>query len=141
MFRIEQMRGAASDIERALDQIPRFQDSFRVDYAHDNIDRVFFEALEFSELRDWNELAIDEERVEALTFRPPRDIGVKSFSRFDERREHFELSTFRRGLDLFHDRGQALFLDRQIAVRTKLRPGFGKEETEEMINFRYGGDG
>ena len=31
ILRIEQMRGAAADIERALDEVARFQDSLRVD--------------------------------------------------------------------------------------------------------------
>jgi hypothetical protein len=37
---------------------------------------------------------------------------------------------------LFNDRGQTLFLDRQIALRAKLRSGFGKEQTQKMVNFR-----
>ena len=141
MFRVEQMRRAATDIECALHEIARFQNSFRVDHADDDIDRVFFETLEFAKLRDRNQLAIDKERVESLPFRPARDIGVKTFSRFDERREHLELAAFRRGLDLFHDRGETLFFDRQIAIRTKLRSGFGKEQAKKMINFCHRRDG
>ena len=40
-----------------------------------------------------------------------------------------------------HDRGETLFLDRQIAIRAKLRSGFGEEQPQKMINFRHGGDG
>ena len=141
MFCIEQVRGAATDIERALDQIPRFQDSFRVDRADHNVDRVFLEPLEFSELRNREEFAIDEKRIESLPFRPARDIGVKSFSRLHQRRQDLERAAFHRRLELFHDRGKALFFDRQIAIGTKLRPGFGEEEPEKMVNFRHGGDG
>ena len=141
MLRVEQMRRAAADLERALRKIARFQNSFRIDRADDDIDGVLLEALEFAKLRDRNELAIDEERVEALAFGPACDIGMETFSRFHERREHLERSAFCRGLNLFHDRGETLLLHRQIAVRTKLRSGFGEEQTEEMINFRHGGDG
>ena len=101
MFRIEQMRGAAADIERALHEIARFQDSLRVDRADHDIDRVFLEPLEFSKLRDRDQLAIDEERVESLPLRPARDIGVKSFARFHERREDLERAAARRRFDLF----------------------------------------
>ena len=131
MFRIEQVRGAAADIERALDQIARFQNSFRVDRSDDNIDGVFLETLEFSKLRDRDELAIDEERVEPLSFRPARDIGVKSFARFDERREHLERSAFRRGLDLFNDRGETLFLDRQDRNPDKIASRFWRRGAGE----------
>ena len=141
MFRVEQMRGAATDIECALHEIARFQNSFRVDHADHDIDRVFFETLEFAKLRDRNQLAIDEERVESLALRPARDIGVKTFSRFDQRREHLELAAFHRGLNLFHDRGETLLFHRQIAIRTKLRSGFGKEQTKKMINFCHRRDG
>ena len=120
MLRVEQMRRAAADIERALHQIARFQNAFRIDRADDDIDGVFLEALELAKLRDRHELAIDKERVEALPLGPARDIGVKTFSRFDERREHLERSAFRRGLHLFHDRGEALLFHRQIAVRDKI---------------------
>ena len=96
IFRIEQMRGAAADLERALDEIARFQNSLRIDRADDHIDRVLLETLEFSKLRDRNQLAIDIERVEALPLRPARDIGVKPFSRFDQRRQHLERAALRR---------------------------------------------
>ena len=86
-------------------------------------------------------VAIDIKRVESLALGPARDIGVKTFARFDQRREHFERAAFRRGLNLFHDRGQTLLFDRQIAVRTKLRSGFGEEQSKKMINFRHRRDG
>ena len=57
---IEQVRRAATDIERALREIPRFRDSFLVDHAHDNRDGVFFETFQSLKLRDRNELAVDE---------------------------------------------------------------------------------
>ena len=50
MFGIEQVRRAAPDVERALDEIARFQDPLRVDRADHDIDRVLLEALELSEL-------------------------------------------------------------------------------------------
>ena len=50
-------------------------------------------------------------------------------------------AAFRRGFDLLHDRGEALFLDRQIAIRAKLRARFGEEQTEEMVNLRDRRDG
>ena len=36
---------------------------------------------------------------------------------------------------------QTLFLDRQIAIGTKLRAGLGEEQPEKMINLRHRGDG
>src|SRR2546423_798781 len=140
MFRIEQVRGATSDVERALDQIPRFQNSLCVDRADHDVDGVFLEALELSKLRDRQKFSINEKRVEALPLRPARDIGVKSFARFDEWGQNFEWAAFYRGLELFHDRGETLFLDRQVAIRTKLRSGFREKEPEKMINLGHGGN-
>ena len=85
--------------------------------------------------------AIDEQRVESLALGPARHVGVKSFARFDQRRQHLERSAFRRRLDLAHDRGQTLLFHGQIAVRAKLRSGFRKEEPKEMVNLRDRGDG
>ena len=44
MLRVEQMRRAAADIERALRKIALFQNSFRIDGADDDIDGVLLEA-------------------------------------------------------------------------------------------------
>ena len=52
MFPIEQVRRAASDIERALHEIARFQNSLRVDRADHDVDRVLLKTLELPELRD-----------------------------------------------------------------------------------------
>jgi len=60
------VRGAAPDVERALNEIARFQDTLRVDRPDDNVDGVFLEPLQFSELRNREELAVDEKRVEPL---------------------------------------------------------------------------
>ena len=78
MLSIEQVRCAAPDVERALDQIPRFKSSFRVDRSDHDVNGVFLEALKLAELRDWQEFSIDEKCVESLPLRPSRDIGVKS---------------------------------------------------------------
>ena len=87
------------------------------------------------------ELSVDVKRVESLALRPARDIGVKTFARFHQRREHLERPAFRRRLDLFHDRGHTLFFHRQIAVRTKLRSGFREKQPKKMINLRDRRDG
>ena len=84
------MGRAATDVERALSQVARFCDSLGIDHSDNHRDAVFFETLESSELRDRDELAIDIQGVESLTLSPSRDVGVKSFSRFHHRREHFE---------------------------------------------------
>ena len=42
---------------------------------------------------------------------------------------------------LLHDCGETLFFDRQIAIRTKLRAGFGEEQPQKMINLGHRGDG
>ena len=141
MLRVEQMRSAAADLERALREIARFQNSFRVNRPDHDINGVLLETLELSKVGDRNERLIDIERVESLPLRPARDIGMKTLARFHERREHLERTALRRGLDLFHDRRQALLLDRQIAFRTKLRAGFCEQEAQEMINLRHSCDG
>src|SRR5262249_33005481 len=94
------------------------------DHAYDRVDGVFFETLQFSKVRDRNELSIDIKSVESLAFRPARDIGVKTFARFYKRRENLQRAAFRSRLDLFHYCLHALPCDRQITVRTELLSGF-----------------
>src|SRR2546423_619835 len=131
------MSRAAADLERALHKVARLRNSFRVDYSHNHVDRVLLEALELAELRDGNELTIDKQSVEALPFRPTRDIGMKTFPCLDERREHLERTPARCGLNLPNDRSRALRFHWQIAIRTKLRADFGEEQPQKMINFGY----
>src|SRR5260370_159155 len=140
IFRIEKMRGTASDLERALRKVSRFRDSFGIDHSDDNRDAMLFEALESSKLRDRDQRPIDIQGVKSLAFIPARGIGVKSFARFHHRRKNFERAFFRRRLDLFHDRSHALLFDWQIAVRTKLDSSLGKKQSEEMVNLRHGRD-
>ena len=78
IFRIEQMRGAAADIERALDEIARLQDAFRVDHADDRIDRVFLEALELAKLRDRDQLAIDDKACRSPAARPSAPLRCEN---------------------------------------------------------------
>ena len=92
-------------------------------------------------MRNRNKFPIDKKRIESLPLGPVRDIGVKTFAGFDQRREYLERTAFGRRFHLFHDRGYALFFDRQIAIRTKLRSGFGKQEPQKMIDFSHGRDG
>ena len=141
IFRVEQMRGAAADLERALHQIARFKDAFRINHPDDGVDRVFLEALEFAKLRDRDQLAIDVERVKALSLGPARHFGVKTFARLDQRREHLERTAPRCCFHLPNDRGDALFFHRQIAVRAILSARLGEEEPEKMVNLGDRGDG
>ena len=60
---------------------------------------------------------------------------MKSFSRFDERCEHFERLALRRRFNLLDNLGEALFFHWQIAIRAELPSGFGEEQPQEMINF------
>src|SRR5947209_8333023 len=134
------MSRPASDIERALGQITRLQNPPRIDHPDDNINGVLLESFQLSKMPDRDEHSIDQEGIEALSFGPASDIGMKAFARFDEGREHLERSAFGRSLNLPNDRSEALLLHRQIAIRTILRAGFGKEETEKMVNFRNRSD-
>src|SRR5665213_3145653 len=135
------MRGAAADLECALDEVARLENALRINLADDRVDRVFLETFELRELLDADEPAIDEERVKALALGPARHFGVEPFARFDERREHLERAAAGGRFELPNDGGERLLFHRQIAIRTKLRPGFGEEEPEKMVNFRDRGDG
>ena len=137
ILRIDESRGAATDLERALAQVTRLGDTFFVDHADNDIDAVFLETLKLSELGDWNELPIDKECVESVALGPTRNVRVKSLARFDQGRQHLERTAPRRRFHLFHDCGERLFLHRQVTVRTKLRAGFGEEQSEEMIYLCY----
>src|SRR6266404_179863 len=131
------MRSAAPDFQRTPNNIACLHDSPSIDYAHDHVDGVLFEALQFPKMRYWDQSAIDVERVESLAFRPARHVCMKAFARFHERRENLQRRAFCSRLDLFHDRRDALFCDRQIAVWTKLCSGLCKQEPKEMVNFGY----
>ena len=77
MLRVQQVRSAAPDLEvRALDQIPRFQNSSGVDRSDHDVDGVLLEAFELSELGDRQEFSIDKERVEALPSSAQRATSV-----------------------------------------------------------------
>src|SRR5947209_4744901 len=64
MFRIEKMGGAAADIERALNEVARLQDSLRVDRADYYVDGVLLEALQLPEMGDRHENSVHKEGVE-----------------------------------------------------------------------------
>ena len=118
------MGGATTDFKRPLSQVPSLPNSFGVDPPNHHIDGVFFEALEFTKLRDWNQRFINEQCFKSIPLSPARDIAVKTFARLDQRREDFQLAALRRRFDLSHDCTEGLFFDRQIAVRAKLRSRF-----------------
>ena len=88
IFRVEQTRSAATDLQRALRETTRFQNPLGIDHADDDVDRVLFKTLEFSKLRNGNQPSIDIKRIEALALSPVRHIGMKTFARLDEWREH-----------------------------------------------------
>src|SRR2546430_4113418 len=96
IFRVEQARGAATDLQFAPRETTRFQDPLGIDHAHDDVNRVLFETLQFSKLRNGNQFSIDIKRFEPLAFSPVRNISMKTLARFDERREHLEHPAFRR---------------------------------------------
>src|SRR4051812_40785799 len=128
MLRIEEVGGAASDIERALNEVSRLQDPFRIDRPDHNIDRVFLETFQLPEVRDRKELPVNKKAVESLALSPSRHVGVESFSRLYQRRKHLERPTLGGRLELADDRGNALFFYRQITIRTKLRSGFREKK-------------
>ena len=61
---------ANQNLQRALGQVARLKNSFRIDHAHNHVDGVFFEPLQFSEMRNRHERAIDIKRIEPLSFGP-----------------------------------------------------------------------
>ena len=135
------MGRAAPNLKRALDKIARLQNSLRVDCADHDINGVFLETLKLPKLRQGNERAINVKRIEALALGPARNVAMKAFARFDQRRQHLERAALRRRFDLLHNCSDALFFHGQIALRAKLRSRFGEEQPEKMINFRHRRDG
>ena len=112
MSGIKQVCGATTDFKRALGQVTSLRNSFGVDPADHDIDGVFFEALEFTKLRDRNQRPINEQRVKSIPFGPARDVAVKTFARFDQRCEDLELSALRCRFDLSYDCAEGLFFHR-----------------------------
>jgi hypothetical protein len=108
----------------ASGNFPRTSDSTPIDHAYHHVNGVFLETLQFPELLDRNELSVHVKSVESLAFRPARHVGVKTFTRFHQRREDRQWTAFRSRLDLFHNGCGTLFFHRQITVGTKLRSGF-----------------
>ena len=102
---------------------------------------MLFETLQFSKVRNRNRLSIDVKGIESLSFRPARDIGMKTFARFNQRRENLQRPVFCRRLGPFDDFGETLFLDGQIAIGTKLCSRFREEQSQKMINLRHRRDG
>src|SRR5438034_6858042 len=114
------MGAVPTELPSALGEIACLPDALRIDRAHDHVNCVLLEAFELSKMRNRNQLSINIKGIEALLLSPVRHIAVKTFARFDQRREYLEYSTFGRRFHPFHDRGDALFFDRQITVRAKL---------------------
>src|SRR5436190_1236687 len=65
IFRVDEPSRAPTDLECALAQVARLGDAFFVDHSDNDINAVFLETLEFSEICDWNELPIDKKCVES----------------------------------------------------------------------------
>src|SRR5581483_1032826 len=101
---------------------------------------MLLETREAPELGNGNKLPVNKQGVEPLAFGPPRNIGMKSLSGLDQRRKNLHGTAFHRRFDLFHNRGETLLFDRQIALEAKLRSGLGKEKPQEMVNLGNGGD-
>src|SRR4029453_3400169 len=95
IFRVEQACGAATDLQCALREITRVQNPLGIDHTDDDVDRVFFKTLELSKLRNGNRPSVDIKRIETLALSPVRNIGMETFARLDEWREHPERSAFR----------------------------------------------
>ena len=106
------MCGPPTDPERALGQVTSFRNSFGIDHSDHNINRVFFEALEFAKLHDRSQRPVHEQSVKPIPFGPARDVAVKTFARFDQRREDLELSALRCRFDLSYDCAEGLFFHR-----------------------------
>src|SRR5260370_7953789 len=79
-------------------------------------------------MRNLNKFPIDKKRIEPLPLSPVRNIGVKTFAGFDQRREHVERTAFGLRFPLFPDRAHALFFARQIAIRLTLRSALGHHQ-------------
>src|SRR6266542_6786245 len=98
---------------------------------------MLFETLEFPKVSSRDKLTVDIQRLESLAFRPMRHVRMKTLARFHQWREDLQRPSLRSRFDLFHNRRHALFFDRYIAVRTKLRSGFRPQQPAELINFRH----
>jgi len=62
---------------------------------------------------------------------------MESFSRFDDRSQHTHAAALARSRFCFFEDGRkALFLNRQIALWTKLRAEFSEQQTQKMIDLR-----
>src|SRR5262249_30951232 len=96
ILRTEQMSCPATDLERALGKSARVVDSSHVDHPDNDRNAMFFETRQPAKLRNRNELPINEQSVEALSLGPACHVGVKSFSRFYQRRKHFDRAASRR---------------------------------------------
>src|SRR4029079_4920487 len=120
----------------AFGNLARTGDSPSIDDTNHHVDGVLFEALQFPKLCDRNELSVHEKSVESLALRPARDVGVKTFARFHQWREHLQWAAFRSRLDLFYNGCHTLFFHGYITVGTELCSSLGEQEPEEMINLR-----
>jgi hypothetical protein len=61
---------------------------------------------------------------------------VKTFPRFDQRREDFDPTFARDRFGLRRNRRETLLFDREIALGTKLRAELRKQQPQEMVDLR-----
>ena len=145
-LRIHCADGAASDGKRALhqllDALPLLAlYARRRVFSNEHLDGVLAETLQLFKIGDLHEPSIHQQRVEALTLRPLRNVGVKAFPCFDECSENFHAPAFHHRLNASRDRRRGLALDCAAAVGAVLHAEFGKKQTQKVIDLGDCGDG
>ena len=80
--------------------------------------------------------AIDAQRLESLLRGPFRQLGVVALARHDQRGKQGDGFAPVLAQQTGGDRGRALWLDRQVAIRAILRAELHIEEPQEVIDLR-----
>ena len=109
--------------------------------AYRQLDVVFPETVEPRPGGRRQSLAVDAQVVEPLAGGPLGKVGVVALSRDDHRAEQLDSTVPVPGKQLSKDRGGALGIDGNPAVRTVLHSELDEQQAQKMMNLRQGGDG
>lgn len=140
-FSVEQAGGAFADFQGAFYVGGELVGFAFGGLAGEDVDGVFFVALEFLEALDGFEFAVNEEEVEAVAFGPGGDFGVVAFSSANEWGEDLDFAVLEEFVGTFLGGCDGAGGDGDFAFRTMLGAEFCEEESEEVVGFGDGSNG
>ena len=132
------MHQPLAEVERARERLLQRRVRVRTDFdlGDGQLDRMLLEARQPRPLGCGEARAIDAQRLESLLRGPLRQLGVVALARDHQRGKQGDGFAPVLAQQAGGDRGRALWLDRQVAIRAILRAELHIEEPQKVIDLR-----